>query len=707
MEGDRKPMLLYFTGKTLNTHSFCSLSNPSKCYSIWNTDPELKESKLLTIQHGWYLWQNNISNYVSNLFLWNPSNLNKIILPPLQHNDTISSYCILSSPPSVNHQTCSIYLFSSHSPSIFYCQLGDQQWTKVCFYNQIVRVLATRGISPLEGRKTFFMNPVYCNGCVYARMCCIIVVIQKLQPNRFTINCTPDIIKEPPPTYLEQLIIIRLIACNNVLYLIKIFKMLGRVSAVYVHKFDCSQQVWEKVESLKDKNFFVSSLNSAFACQATNPEGGRIYIALSNYNFVFIYNIEDNCIMISQPFSNLSKKRSNSRWVMPDTRMADNFKQEIGKFHQIREKKSICDADKLKDAEDKANNVSVLSQDMVQVIAKHINDVLDYLHFRASNKFFLLAAPHIQWRSSSSMSRFDDHSMCPLFVFSNEKVFTFVNPKHGLDYKYNINFPQYWSLNSKICCSKEGWLLLVAVDNNRESQGFFNPFTKQVLPLPIGEKPIMNNRCVGMSHSPTSYECVVVEYDKLSSSDPMETVCVHRLGDNFFGLFSFEERKLSLCNVSPVFHNGSFYFLTITGKLAVLQVTGEIYTWKQLEEPESPFGHNFNNFLVECDGNLLAVLKNDFAYEVEVFKLNESTMTWVEVESLENHMIFIGKTSFSAVASIPGMENKIYFPRFYEQSIVFYSLETNKYHTFQHDQVVDFHHWREHLNGTWIQPRWD
>jgi hypothetical protein len=81
-------------------------------------------------------------------------------------------------------------------------------------------------------------------------------------------------------------------------------------------------------------------------------------------------------------------------------------------------------------------------------------------------------------------------------------------------------------------------------------------------------------------------------------------------------------------------------------------------------------------------------------------------MTWMKVKSLKNHMIFVGKTSFSALANISGMENKIYFNRFYGQNVVFYSLETNNYHTFQNDEVVNFHHMREQLNGTWIQPRW-
>jgi hypothetical protein len=81
-------------------------------------------------------------------------------------------------------------------------------------------------------------------------------------------------------------------------------------------------------------------------------------------------------------------------------------------------------------------------------------------------------------------------------------------------------------------------------------------------------------------------------------------------------------------------------------------------------------------------------------------------MTWMKVDSLKNHMLFVGKTSFSAVANISGMENKIYFNKLYGQSVVFYSLETNNYHTFENAEVVNFHHAREQLNSIWIQPRW-
>lgn len=386
--------------------------------------------------------------------------------------------------------------------------------------------------------------------------------------------------------------------------------------------------------------------------------------------------------------------------------MVGTLKEEIGKNHQIREKESICDVVYSKDAGDKAHNEYALHLDVVEMIAKHIKDVLDYLHFRASNKLLRLATPPIQWRSSSSMSmsRFDDLSMCPLFVFSEkDKAFTFVNPKHGLEYKYILNFPQgkHWNLNSEICCSKNGWLLLVAVHTN--FQVFFNPFTKEVLPLPFEHKGITNIGCFGMSHSPTSSKCVTVELDKMTS--PTTTAYVHLLWEGGRGLITFEGTKFPLYNISPAFHNGLFYFLSVTGKLAVIEATRERISWKELEEPPTPCSSYFNNFLVECDGNLLAVFEGPLHKGVQVFKLHESTMTWIKVESLKYHMLFVGKTSFSAVANIPGMENKIYFPRFYGQSIVFYSLETYNYHTFQND-VVNFHHAREHLSGSWIQPRW-
>jgi hypothetical protein len=211
---------------------------------------------------------------------------------------------------------------------MFYYQLGDKQWTKRCFYIDIVRDLAMKGKAPLEESKTIFEDPVYCNGRLYAGMSIwygyIIVVIEKLQPNGFSINCTSDPMAKYKPRLPDicetEEAISRLIGSNNVLFRIEILHALDMVTAVFIYQFDCSQRVWEQAENIKDKVFFISSLDPTFACQTINPEteGGRIYIALKNCNYVYIYNIEEKSIVTSPPFSNLPENLYYSRWFMPD-----------------------------------------------------------------------------------------------------------------------------------------------------------------------------------------------------------------------------------------------------------------------------------------------------------------------------------------------------------------------------------------------------
>jgi hypothetical protein len=243
----------------------------------------------------------------------------------------------LSSPPTTSDEICSIFLISSHCPTIFYYQLGDEQWTKFCSYDDIVKELAKKGHAPLRGKYTSFEDPIYCNGCLYAGMwtslgfIVVEIKIEKLQPNEFSIsiNCTSDVMLTliPPINGGFEQIISNLIGFDNLLFRIEVLHALDRVVAVFVHKFDCSQRLWEKVETIKDKVFFISCHDSGFACQSINPEtdGGRIYIALNNCNFVYIYNIEDKSLAISQHFSNLSKPLTYSIWFMPETRYFNFF----------------------------------------------------------------------------------------------------------------------------------------------------------------------------------------------------------------------------------------------------------------------------------------------------------------------------------------------------------------------------------------------
>jgi hypothetical protein len=331
--------------------------------------------------------------------------------------------------------------------------------------------------------------------------------------------------------------------------------------------------------------------------------------------------------------------------------------------------------------------------------------------------------------------RFDDHSLCSLLVFlDKDNVLTFVHPKHGLKYKYTIKLPKVnflggnandyddnddyddeYLINSdcEICYSKDGWLLLTM---NKNCSYFFNPFRKEVIPFEYG--PIIRSaKCVGFTHCPKSYKCVIVDFDEGYTFDNKKT-SIFRVIDNltlydYDISFSFQHDYFSLYNKSPTFHNGLFYYLSNNGMLGVIKFREEDdedeeeerARWIEIKDLQSPCTDSINSFLLECNGKQLSVFEGPFGKWVRVFELNESTGAWIKVESLGNHMLFVGNTSFSAVANIPGMENKIYFPRFYDQSIVFYSLETKKYHTFE-NEVVNFESVREPLNCSWIEPRW-
>ncbi|XVF03868.1 hypothetical protein REPUB_Repub05bG0030000 [Reevesia pubescens] len=260
------------------------------------------------------------------------------------------------------------------------------------------------------------------------------------------------------------------------------------------------------------------------------------------------------------------------------------------------------------------------------------------------------------------------------------------------------------------------------MSGNTASTFLFNPFTKQIVPFPT-ENHVpgrISTSIMGFSCYPTSSDCLLVEIKKFPSKYPRKfEVNYTRLGGNrwtqveFSDHFQYPGKYCSVCfrfyDSSPVFYQGAFYYLGHEGNLGVLEFRDSEVTWKVLPSPSRPLDSNHQSFLVECNGELLSVFAGKFGKGVHVFKLRRSKMTWNKVESLGNYMIFIScSSSFATMATIPGMENKIYFPRFCDQSgynIVFYSLDTMKFHSFQNkDSEIDFYSTREQLCAGWIQP---
>ncbi|GLT59499.1 hypothetical protein SLA2020_323130 [Shorea laevis] len=122
---------------------------------------------------------------------------------------------------------------------------------------------------------------------------------------------------------------------------------------------------------------------------------------------------------------------------------------------------------------------------------------------------------------------------------------------------------------------------------------------------------------------------------------------------------------------------------------------------------ESPCESFHQKFLLECDGKLLSVFVGFLGEWVQIFRFDESKLVWVEVSDLGNHTLYISRFSaFSTIAS-PGMQNRIYFPRFHgKNSVVYYSLDSGKLHSHGTEEVLeDLYHTKEQLICGWITPK--
>ncbi|KAJ0511295.1 hypothetical protein HanOQP8_Chr11g0422111 [Helianthus annuus] len=230
---------------------------------------------------------------------------------------------------------------------------------------------------------------------------------------------------------------------------------------------------------------------------------------------------------------------------------------------------------------------------------------------------------------------------------THQGIITFTDPMFGD--KYYMKTPQELIGNVKIRCSRYGWLLVYNLSHEPESMMLFNPFTNDIRKLQF--MGYVRSNC--FSAPPTSWDCMVVGL-------VADGMCVG------FG---------------QLVNSGLDWGLRFVD-------FGEVVP------PEAPRGcpSEAQCFLVKCDEHrLLLVRVDEYGESVEVFKLNETTREWEKIDGLGRRMIYIcGATCFCVEAKTPEMENKIYFPQLHSKNrkMVFYSLETSRYHTFD-GRLVD------------------
>ena len=102
-----------------------------------------------------------------------------------------------------------------------------------------------------------------------------------------------------------------------------------------------------------------------------------------------------------------------------------------------------------------------------------------------------------------------------------------------------------------------------------------------------------------------------------------------------------ELRPSPMCN--PVFHGGLIYLLLEDGRLAVYDECKDEQVFEILDKPQS-FGFDCeDSYLVESDQHeLMAVRFGRHGTSLNIVKLNEQTMEWEKMESLEGRALFTG-----------------------------------------------------------------
>ncbi|KAK3424886.1 hypothetical protein EUGRSUZ_F01628 [Eucalyptus grandis] len=232
------------------------------------------------------------------------------------------------------------------------------------------------------------------------------------------------------------------------------------------------------------------------------------------------------------------------------------------------------------------------------------------------------------------------------------------------------------------------WLLL---SRGRWEVFFFNVSARVTVRLP--DLDMFSAAVACFSGAPDSPGCTVI-----TASHSMLEIHVLKRGKSAWTFREFEHKRSYTANCAPVTLGESCYFLRSKGHAVGFNheewedVDDDDYYYYDVyvDRPEPlrkwRSGGIDQCYLAEDGGELLAVILGYIETRVSVFRLDLRAGTWRKVDRLENKMMFVSQGSSLVVdATVPGAGNKIYLPKSRGGRGIFYSLATNRFHTFLDD----------------------
>ncbi|KAI3908734.1 hypothetical protein MKW98_029284 [Papaver atlanticum] len=697
---------------------------------------------------GWLIVIGNVGdNSVPNsnlddCFLWNSVSSETIQLPNLDsqsfstETNQYSLYdLVLSSPPLQSNISdpdnlgCVVYLLFKfvdylklQNPKdmcvLAFCRPGDKQWrTKVLPLtapDDDRNMLRIDSLICFRSKLYAFCNGSLDNGWVTQ------IEIQKLWHQVFYLEHWVESGNEIFKVHLN---------CSQ-----RGFK---KVASTHIFKLDFSSMTWVLLKSLDDHVLLLCSnkdrlqprkcySTSTSCCSAADMglERGCLFYTLLEDQTLYTFEVEDSATTVIMPCLELPTPWFLPTWIMMPTteyRHIDGKRKRITDFlvRQATTEPSI--------GEENMSRLNIgggelealkrwdfLTQfDTTVEIARFLHPV-DYIHFRLTCKENSAILPALNRKSASKRTTTTTYLspwLISIFEDNEDIICNMIDPMHGNE-KYLMKLSDQLLVGATIRFSKDGWLLL---SNGKKTVFCYNPFTREMTRLPdLPDNYVLG----GMSFSsiPTSRDCLVIaisNWFEISGYNEINFL-VTRPGKSatYWDVYDFDyegytEDNSMPCINNPVFYNGAFYCLDYNGMLGVFSMKS-FPSWTVLSKSLKQFGGFYPSYLVECDEKLLLVNLGQSGKSIDVYRLDDSEMVWVKLNSLGKHALFVSYTSsFSAVAPRSCMENKIYFSRLYSERILYYSLDTCRCHCVGSDQhsLQDFHNTKNRLSSSWIEPR--
>nr|XP_043610000.1 uncharacterized protein LOC122581785 [Erigeron canadensis] len=722
----------------MDVHIFSTLQNP--LYKYQCRIPDLIGRRIWRCFHGWLILSNHPHNNVWSLY--NPSTSNVISLPPLILKDgdyQSISECCLSAP--LDDPNSVFLLTRVNKPTFVFCQISRRikkslrkkpRWTEMSYSNQLKKFT-------LDGELLYSLT--CCNGKVYALnsdsvmsevfiQVDIVVkdseVLIKLlffgtNPSLSFFRCKHWIHflkgsgselfyiavgfldenkKTPDDVLLFRLDLTRI---NwEEMEGLKYWDMTGLtyddLDNFGIDDFQYLQiakSMWDKVQDLKVANFFVNlgrDNSISYSPAIASEFGGFVHIRDKIDNVIYSYNVNNQTIILCPLSSPLLPTSHMMLWEC--SLQGDN-----------EEAKSIVDIKKEEDAiavksvtDDPIgiddSGLLCVPLDILAALMEFCVGV-EYMTFRATCKRCHLAAPVRQWSDKTALSRLQNYSLLSPWLMAMQM----------LGDEYYMKNSQISVNNETIYCSRFGWLVFEISDLHI---AFFNPFTNDLRELP-NLRFRFESLC--FSAPPTSPDCMVVGFNTIITW----SVFIHFVArEPTWRKFHLGPDPLSLC--FPTLFGRGLYALSTNRDLVIFNNVGEEdIAWKIFEAkaPTSSCRSPVQYYLVKCAEHLLLVIVGGIGEPIEIFKPNDSTQEWEKVDGIGKHMIYICDTTCLCIeAKTREMENKIYLPKLSSTNgkIVFYSLETCTFHTFNGNNV------QEEVRGVsnvahlsahaWVEPSW-